>query len=78
MTKEMYIQIYRKIFATIRHDIFVKVKQAQKELMVAHLPDQKFEEIFQSVWKRFENVREDIYNLMMDESVSQKIAKRVM
>jgi hypothetical protein len=39
MTKEMYIQIYRKIFATIRHDIFVKVKQAQKELMVAHLPD---------------------------------------
>ena len=25
MTKEVYIQIYRKIFATLRHDMYVKV-----------------------------------------------------
>ena len=37
-----------------------------------------FSKIQEEVWGRFENVREDIYNLMMDENVTSKVAKKVM
>lgn len=31
LTKEMYVQIYRKIYAAIRHDLYMRIKDEQKE-----------------------------------------------
>ena len=78
MTKEVYIQIYRKIFATIRHDIYMKVMEHKKETNSVLVSDKDFGRIQEEVWNRFENIREDIYNLIMDENVTSKQAKKVM
>lgn len=40
--------------------------------------DKDFSRIQEEVWNRFENIREDIYNLIMDENVTSKQAKKVM
>lgn len=81
MTREMYIQIYRKIFAALRHDYYKELKQFMQENKVhtfKEIPQNKFDEIWGKVWATFEKVREDIYNMMMDSQVEQPVAKRIM
>ena len=66
--KEMYISTFRKIWATIRHDIYEEIKKRKKELRKEVLPDEDFAEIYKTVHDRFEKIRGDIYCLMMDQT----------
>lgn len=58
--------------------MYMKVMQMKKETNTIVVSQDDFSKIQEEVWGRFENVREDIYNLMMDENVTSKVAKRVM
>ena len=58
--------------------MYVKVQEQKKETNSIVVSPDDFMRIQEEVWNRFENVREDIYNLMMDENVTSKEAKRVM
>lgn len=58
--------------------MYMKVMQIKKETNTIVVSQDDFSKIQEEVWGRFENVREDIYNLMIDENVTSKVAKRVM
>lgn len=58
--------------------MYIKVMQLKKETNSVGISQDDFSKIQEEVWNRFENVREDIYNLMMDENVTSKVAKKVM
>ncbi len=58
--------------------MYMKVMEMKKETNSIVVSQDDFSKIQEEVWGRFENVREDIYNLMMDEYVTSKVAKRVM
>jgi len=65
-TRERYIRIYRKIFATLRHDLYVKIMEFKRSAPgLVSLPEDKFEQLWGEVWGTFEKVRTEIYNLMM-------------
>lgn len=79
MTKEMYIQIYRKIWASIRHDLYKAIMAKQKEMRTTNLPEKVFLELYDKESANFEKVRLQVYELMMDEvDVSQETAKEIM
>ena len=61
-TKEMYISTFRKIWATIRHDIWKEIKAKGN----SQLTEKVFTEIYNDVHGRFEKIRTDIYCMMMD------------
>lgn len=75
-TKEMYIQTFRKIWATIRHDIYLDIKKKKKEIRSESLTDEQFKEIYDEVHSRFEQIRTDIYCMMMDVSLNADIDAR--
>lgn len=53
-TKEKYIVVYRKIWATIRHDIWKECQRFKKEDRVANISEERFNKIFEEVHKNFE------------------------
>ncbi len=58
--------------------MYMKVTALKKESNSNAVSEENFAKVQEEVWARFENVREDIYNLMMDENVTSKVAKKVM
>lgn len=58
--------------------MYIKVMEIKRQTNVMTVSQIDFSNIQEEVWNRFENVREDIYNLLMDENVTSKIAKKVM
>ena len=85
MTRERYIRIYRKIFATLRHDLYVKLMDfKRKQPGIQEIPEQLFDQLWGETWKTFEDARVDIFNLMMEkkgipyQKADRKVAKRVM
>jgi hypothetical protein len=80
MTGEMYIRIYRKIWATIRHELYEAVKQKKKDTGCnGELPPQDFAECYNNSHKKFEEVRRDIYELLMEEKIpNEGVARKIM
>ena len=71
-TKERYIMVYRKIWATIRHDIWKECQRFKKEDRVATISEQRFNQIYEDVHKNFEQIRQDIYEKVMDVELQNK------
>ena len=66
-TKELYIATFRKIWATIRHDIYLELKAKKKESRSdGPVPEDEFQRVYDEVHKRFESIRTDIYEMMTD------------
>jgi hypothetical protein len=80
MTSEMYIRIYRKIWATIRHDLYELVQLKKKEIKCnGPLPAKEFGECYNESHKKFEEVRRDIYELLMQEKIpNEGVARKIM
>lgn len=80
MTAEMYIRIYRKIWATIRHELHEAIKQKKKDTGCnGELPPQDFAECYNNSHKKFEEVRRDIYELLMEEKIpNEGVARKIM
>ena len=71
-TKEMYINTFNKIWATIRHDMWKEIQAFKKKERIEKLTEEQFSKIYNDVHQRFEDVRCDIYSLMMDEEIDNK------
>lgn len=80
MTSEMYIRIYRKIWATIRHDLYELVQHKKKAIGCnGPLPAKEFGECYNESHKKFEEVRRDIYELLMEEKIpNEGVARKIM
>lgn len=81
MTAEMYIRIYRKIWATVRHELHESIKVKKRELNSGSdvLPQQDFAECYNAAHEKFETIRLEIYELLMDMKVDNEfIPRRVM
>lgn len=78
MTKELYIQIYRKIWASLRHDLWMEIQSAKKEEHKLEISGEAFDELWEEVFMRFDAVRTDVYNLIMDDSKNVKESKFIM
>ena len=79
-TKELYIATFRKIWATIRHDIWKDLKEKQKGARSEQPPEEdEFNEVAQKVYDRFESIRTDIYTKMMDlDDMPEGKAREIM
>ena len=74
----MYIKIYRKIWATIRHDLWVSIQEEKKKENTEHLSPEKFSKLYSEVHSTFETVRMEIYSMMMNETVERHEARELM
>ena len=78
-TKELYIATFQKIWATVRHDMYTEIQKAKKENRVEVLEEPDFVKIYNEIHQRFEEIRGDIYELMLDTRLDDKeIAREVM
>ena len=78
LTKEMYVRIYRKIYAALRHDLYIRIKEEQKQTKKANVGEQRFAELYNEVHDKFNDVRLDIFDLMLGGNFEKKDAKRLM
>lgn len=74
----MYIKIYRKIWATIRHDLWARIQQEKKSQNTAHISEETFNKLYSEVHGTFESVRMDIYSKLMGEDVEKWEARANM
>ena len=65
LDKQMYIKIYRKIWATIRHDLWARIQQEKKAQNTANLTEEIFNKLYSEVHATFETVRMEIYGKLM-------------
>ena len=79
MTKEMYIRIFKKIWATIRHDLWKELEAFKKTNRVTTVKSEDFDREYERVIANFETVRADVYELMMDCELERKeVSKEIM
>lgn len=59
LTAEKYLLMYKKIWAILRHDLYLTVKAKAKELRVAEgeLPGPEFAKLYEAIHQNFEKVR---------------------
>ena len=74
-----YLLMYKKIWATIRHDLWKEIRDRKAELRVTELDEKEFDKLYNSVHKRFESIRVDIYRKIMDvDDIEPHVAKKYM
>ena len=82
LDSKLYIAIYRKIWATIRHDMHERIMAKRQELNIMSetepLPQSEFVKIQNEVHDNFESVRNDIWRLMMEENTTEVKRPRKM
>ena len=79
VTKESYIQVYRKIWATLRHDLYMSIQAFKKENPgCLSVPKEKVEELWEREFENFESIRQEIYKLIIGQDLPWKEAKRTM
>ncbi len=67
LTAEKYLQIYKKIWATIRHDLWKDIQARKKELRVQELPEEEFNKLYNACHDNFETIRTETYAKIMDD-----------
>ena len=81
MDKEMYLKIFKKIYATIRHVMWTKIQalKTEKRLTInAKLKKDEFEKIYNDVQGKFEDYRKEIYELYMPGDITAEEARDIM
>ena len=81
MDKEMYLKIFKKIYATIRHVMWTKIQalKTEKRLTInAKLKKDEFEKIYNDVHGKFEDYRKEIYELYMPGDITAEEARDIM
>jgi hypothetical protein len=67
LSREMYMRIYKKIWATIRHDLWTRIQAEMKEKGTNHITQERFECFYNETHAQdhYENVRKEIFNKLM-------------
>lgn len=74
----MYVRIYRKIHAALRHDLYIRILDERKEAKVVNITDEVFNKLYKEVHGKFNDVRLDIIELVLEDTFEKKDAKRYM
>ena len=78
LTKELNIMVYRKIWASLRHDLYLEIQSVKNETHKLEISQEQFDELWEEVFMRFDSVRTDVYNMMMDDRLNEKESKIIM
>jgi hypothetical protein len=70
--------VYRKIWASLRHDLYLEIQSVKNETHKLEISQEKFDELWEEVFMRFDSVRTDVYNMMMDDRLNEKESKIIM
>ena len=70
--------IYRKVWASLRHDLYLEIQSVKNETHKLEISEKQFNELWEEIFLRFDIVRADVYNMMMDDNLSEKQAKIIM
>ena len=78
-TKEKYIATFSKIWSLVRHDMWKQINEEKKKQRVNRLDEASFKKIYEEVHSRFEKIRKDVYELMLDTELdSYEQAREIM
>jgi hypothetical protein len=78
LTADKYLMMYKKIWSTIRHDMYMEIQKKKKELRLNDLEEAQFNDVYNDIHKTFENVRQEVYFQIMGEEVEQEKAREYM
>jgi len=67
MTAEAYLSIYKKIWATVRHDIWKNIEDIKKKQRKEKLTTEEIGKINNDAHDKFESIRKEIYAGFMEE-----------
>ena len=70
--------VYRKIWASLRHDLYLEIQSVKNETHKLEISQEQFDELWEEVFMRFDSVRTDVYNMMMDDRLNEKESKIIM
>ena len=56
-----YLSMYKKIWATLRHDLYVSIKERCAEKRVNKLSEEDFRELYEKSHAGFEKIRKEVY-----------------
>ena len=70
------MQVYEKIWASLRHDVWKECQRYKKIDRVKIVSSQRFKQIYEDCHSRFENVRADVYEKIMDTVLEEKSKAR--
>lgn len=76
MTAEAYLQIYKKIWATIRHDIWKEIEDTKKSTRKDKLSSDEMKRINDEQHDKFEGIRVEIYAKILDDSEITSVQAR--
>ena len=75
-TKEKYIAVYEKIWATIRHEMWNEIQKFKKIDRVEVVSSERFNKIYEEVHSRFEPIRADVFEIVMDTTLEKRDTAR--
>ena len=79
LTGDKYLLMYKKIWATLRHDLYKAIVAKKKDLRVQELDESNFNALYNDIHKRFEMVRQEVYAKIMDDpDIEQEKAREYM
>jgi hypothetical protein len=78
LTADKYLLMYKKIWATIRHDLFMEIQLKKKELRKVELDEKEFDELYNKTSKNFEKIRAEVYSQIMGEEIESPLAREYM
>ena len=67
MTAEKYLTMYKKIWAILRHDLYLEIQAKKKELRCDKLESPVFDKLYEDSHKCFEEIRVEVYAMIMDQ-----------
>ena len=70
--------VYRKIWASLRHDLYLEIQSVKNETHKLEISQEHCDELWEEVFMRFDSVRTDVYNMMMDDRLNEKESKIIM
>ena len=82
LTKEAYIQMYRKIWATVRHDFYKDIIAAKKALPEDKQNEKMSQDTFADIYEKnldnFEALRSEIYQLVMNVKLTKPMEAKML
>ncbi len=79
LTADKYLVMYKKIWSIVRHDLWKEIQAKKKVLRVQDLPIDEFNTLYNETHKRFEQIRQEVYALIMgDEQITPELAREYM
>lgn len=78
LTADKYLMMYKKIWSVVRHDLYKEIQKRKKELRVNEIDEKEFDKLYTAVHGRFETVRAEVWQMIMNEEIESNKAREYM